>query len=126
MAADEVEALTLAIRTVASNEWPRRNSYFIELRGDEWHVHFERDHVIRVSRASGALLEARKSLDADEALRIAREYAASQSLAWRPSFSLRLESDEWQVGACQSQLGGQVEITVSVDGNVTGHRVNPK
>jgi hypothetical protein len=126
MAADEIQALELALGAASSNGAHRRASYFIVLSDDEWVVHVEESLSFRVSQSTGMLIPDDQRLDAAEALRIAREYARNHQLRWEPAFSLEPGRGGWKVGARQRQLGGQLSIDVGFDGRVVAHRVNPK
>lgn len=126
MTIDEIQALKAAIDVAPSDEWLWQPMFFISLNAGEWHVHIERECVVRISQTSGSPIRESSRLDPATALSIARSYAADHSLAWKPSFSLQLGSSHWIVGSCQSQFGGQTSINVSHQGVVLGHSVNPK
>lgn len=128
MAADEVQALKLAMSAASAAGGPHRASYYISLNDDEWVVHLEASLSFRISQSTGVLIPDDQHLDAAEALSVAREYASSRQLNWVPSFSVEPASDGrgWAVGARQSRLGGQLHIRVGYDGRVLGHWVNPK
>jgi len=126
MATDEIQALKLVLSVASSSETSHCASYFIDLRDNEWVVHVEVELSFRVSQSTGMLVPEEQRLDATEALRIAREYAFSHSLSWRPAFSVVPVREGWNIGACQRQFGGQVYITIGADGHVLTHRVNGK
>lgn len=126
MAVDEIEAFERA-RTAASNRgWQWRPPFWIALSGAEWLVQAESECVIRVLVETGETVPEAKALDPAVALAVAKEHAGTAGLSWKPSFSLQLEEDRWIVGACQSQLGGQVSVEVDHSGAVVRSFVNPK
>jgi hypothetical protein len=125
-AVDEIRAFELATEAARARGWPWRPLYWINLEDEAWEVTAASDDVIRIHAATGDVLPAIPSLDPVQALSVAREFALAHALNWKPAFSLTLERAHWDVGSCQSQLGGQVSIRVSHEGIVVGHDVNPK
>ena len=125
MAIDEIEAFKVARDAAQDRGWPWRPRYWISLEKGEWEVRAESESVFRINSV-GELVPEIIPLDPVIAMAIAREYAAGQSLKWKPAFMLSLEPGHWEIGACQSQLGGQVSIFVSHQGDVISHDVNPK
>lgn len=126
MHADEIEALRIAGAAAQTRGWPWRPPYWIDLEDGEWRVQAENECVIRISEATGRITPEIVPLDPSIAISAAKDYARSRGLGWKPSFTMRLESDCWEVGSCQHQLGGQTHIYVSHQGVVLRHWVNPK
>jgi hypothetical protein len=125
-AVDEIRAFELATEAARTRGWPWRPLYWISLEDGAWQVTAASDDIVRIDAATGDVLPAVASLDPVQAFSVAREFARAHALNWIPAFSLRLERAHWDVGSCQSQLGGQVSIRVSHEGKVVGHDVNRK
>lgn len=127
MAADEIQALQLAIETARGRGWAWHPPYWVELDDEGvWDVHTESEVIVRVDAVTGRVLALDDALDPITAFSVARAYASSHSLQWKPAFSLERQRSLWVIGACQSQLGGQVHIHVNHRGEVVRHWVNPK
>jgi hypothetical protein len=123
MSVDEIGALELAVSAVGDNNASPPAEYWLNLEDGYWEVG-STDRVAWVSADSGNLV--RNFLSPVRALAAAKSYAHTNSLGWKPTFTLRLKPEHWIVGSCQSQFGGQTYIYVSHDGSVTRHSVNPK
>lgn len=125
-AVDEIRAFELATQAARTRGWPWRPLYWIAFEDGAWEVTAASEDIIRIDAATGDVLPAVPALDPVRALSVAREFARTHALTWKPAFMLELERSHWVVGSCQSQLGGQVRILVSHDGRVVKHDVNPK
>lgn len=121
MAIDEIEAFKIARDAAQERGWPWRPGYWISFEKGEWEVRAESESVFRIS-ATGELIPETVPLDPVIAMSIAREYAAGQSLKWKPAFMLSLEPGHWTVGACQSQFGGQVVSSMDSIDMIPGDR----
>lgn len=126
MTTDEIKAFEIATTAARERGWAWRPRFFIALEDGEWQVHAESESVIRIDQASGALLAESSYLSPVLALTRAKEYALANSLNWKPAFSLSVDAEGWDVGSCQSQLGGQTNIVICHNGEVLRHRVNLK
>lgn len=126
MQMDEIEAFRLATASARAEGWPWRAPYWIDLVDGEWEIQAEGAYVIRVNSTTGKVVESSAILDPALALARAKRHAQESGLQWKPGFSLQLDRTCWHVGACQSQLGGQVSIQISHEGDVAGTYVNPK
>ena len=126
MKINEVEALSKSIDYLNSKSAKLHPPIWIELVESNWEIGSANEPVIRINSESGEVLSDSKFLSPIDALVIAKSYAEANNLKWKPGYVLSLESEFWNVGACQSQLGGQVHIHVSHKGNVVKHFVNPK
>jgi len=125
MAIDEIKALEIALATsrAQGREW--RSPFAIWEENGAWEVESEPRQRVRIDQ-SGELIAEPVSLAPVAAFSLAREYAVAHSLGWKPTFTLRLEAEHWEVGSCQSQWGGNVQIYVSHGGVVIRHHLNPK
>jgi hypothetical protein len=123
MSVDEIRALEAAVSAVDDDKASPAAEYWLNLEDGYWEVG-STDRVAWVRADSGDLVS--NFLSPVSALAAAKFYAHTNSLGWKPTFTLRLKPDHWIVGSCQSQFGGQTYIYVSHDGSVTRHSVNPK
>ncbi|MCG7940576.1 MAG: hypothetical protein N0C88_17245 [Candidatus Thiodiazotropha lotti] len=126
MKTNEVEALTKSIEHLAARKSALNPPIWIELVKGIWEIGSANEPVVRIDSESGEVYSDTQCLSPVDALSVARTYAVSNNLSWKPGFTLSVELGCWNVGACQSQLGGQLNIYVSHEGEVIKHRVNPK
>ena len=126
MKINEVEALAKSIEYLSSKNKGLVPPIWIELVESNWEIGSANEAIVRINSESGEVLSKLECLSPVDALLIAKSYAADNNLKWKPGFALSIESEYWNVGACQSQLGGQVYIHVSHEGKVIKHFVNPK
>jgi hypothetical protein len=123
---DEFKAFEIATTAAHDRGWPWRPPYWISIDDGEWQVHAESECIVRISVTTGEVASQVGSVNPLIAMAAAKAYALKNGLPWKPAFSLYLTVEGWDVGACQSQLGGQMNIYVSHQGEVIRHRINPK
>jgi hypothetical protein len=123
---DEFEAFRIARITAHDRGWQWRPPFWISFDEGEWQVHAESECVVRLSAQTGDLVPQTGVVDPLIAMAAAKEYALKNDLSWKPAFSLCLSAEGWDVGACQSQFGGQTNIYVSHHCEVIRHQINPK
>jgi hypothetical protein len=125
MEINELSAFELGIKEEQKAATKFAAHYSLDLENGYWELnaHYN-DHVLWINAESGRILS--DFLDPIKAFSLAKDYAASNSLNWKPSFTLELQRECWVVGVLKGQLGGQTYIYVSHAGNVLKHWVNPK
>ena len=123
---DEVKALEVALVHASETGLALDSPLWIDINGRTWEVGTVNEPVVRIDSQTGKVLSAIDFLDPVMAFSLAKEYAVSNSLPWNPGFSLTCEPEYWNIGSCQSQLGGQTNIFVSHGGKIVKHNVNPK
>jgi hypothetical protein len=123
---DEVEALSKTIEMGRPRWGAILPTFWWHLEDNEWHVTFDSEVTFRFRQSDGQFVDDANGLDAVTAFRIARNHALREEVRWAPAFSISRKTGEWQVGARQSQLGGQISIVVGDDGSIKSMSVNPK
>ena len=124
MAVDELQAFQIARQEAQQRHRPWGPGFYIVLENGIWQVFAEVERNTFIDAETGQVIS--DFLDPFDAFSIARNYAKEHKLHWRPMFSLQLHPRHWEVGACQSQLGGQLSIDISHSRDVLRHSVNPK
>jgi hypothetical protein len=123
---NEIEAFERASSHAKEQGWPWLPPYWIAQLDGEWHINAENERIVRIAQSTGEVIAEPNTLSPASALFIAKEFATHNGLRWIPAFSLQLVRGSWQVGACQSQFGGQVTVQVNQLGQVIDSSINPK
>jgi hypothetical protein len=126
MKIDEIKALENALAYARKSGVSLDPPLWIDFSGGAWEIGTVNEPVVRIDSETGKVLSVSDYLDPVKAFSLAKKYAARNSLPWGPGFSLNLETEYWNIGSCQSQLGGQANIFVTHSGGIVEHNVNPK
>jgi hypothetical protein len=122
---DEIQAFEMAIAHARKGGAEWLQPFWIVREKDTWDVGASSEAILSIDAKSGNIV-APDNLDAIRAFALAKQYAASNQLSWKPMFTVEWRKGCWCVGSSQSQLGGQCYINFDREMNVVGHVVNPK
>jgi len=125
MEIDELLAFEIGIKQEQKAFAKYATNYSLEFENGFWEfvAHYN-EHRVWIDAVSGQIVN--EFLNPIEALVLAKDYATSNSLNWKPSFTLELQRECWVVGVLMNRLGGQTYMCVSHSGGVLKHWVNPR